>query len=81
MKILKEINVSEVKKILIIEDNESVSMYILDTNYGRIDLCFGAEKERFNFSDEELIEFSKEHFDLYYKDIEILEEYWENHDK
>lgn len=78
MKIIKEININKEQKILIIEDNDSISMYILDVNYKNIDFCFATEKNKFNFSDEDLIELAKDDFDLYYQDIEILEDYWNN---
>ena len=81
MKIVKEIDINKNQKILVIEDKETTSIYITDADYGSISLCFGIEKEKFNFSNEELIELVKEDFDRYYKDIEILEEYWNNHDE
>lgn len=81
MKILKEIILNDKQEILVIANKESTSMYILDSDYMRIEHCFGAEKDKFNFTNEELIELSKEYFEFYYKDIEILEEYWNNHDE
>lgn len=76
MKIVKEININKKQKILIIEDNENTSIYIMDIDYCFIALCFGVEKDKFNFSDERLIEIAKRHFDMYYKDIKIVEDYW-----
>ena len=81
MKIVKEIDINKNQKILVIEDKETTSIYITDIDYVSIALCFGTEKEKFNFSNEDLIELAKEDFDRYYKDIEILEEYWNNHDE
>lgn len=80
MKITKEIDISKVQKVLVIEDNENASIYIMDTNYCFIALCFGVEKDKFNFSDEKLIEIAKRHFGMYYKDIKIVEDYWSGQD-
>lgn len=81
MKILKEIILNDKQEILVLENKECTSMCILDSDYMRIEHCFGTEKDKFDFTDEELIEFSKEYFEFYYKDIEILEGYWNEHDE
>lgn len=81
MKIIKEIILNDKQEILVLENKESTSMCILDSDYMRIEHCFGCEKDKFDFTDEELIEFSKEYFEFYYKDIEILEGYWNEHDE
>lgn len=81
MKIIKEIILNDKQEILVLENKESTSMCILDSDYMRIEHCFGTEKDKFDFTDEELIEFSKEYFEFYYKDIEILEGYWNEHDE
>ena len=78
MRIIKEIDINKNQKILVIEDKETTSIYITDIDYGSISLCFGFEKDKFNFTDDELIDLSKKHFKAYYKDIEILEDYWNN---
>lgn len=80
MKIIKEIDINKNQKILVIEDKETTSIYITDVDYCFIALCFGVEKDKFNFSDERLIEIAKRHFELYYKDIKIVEDYWSEHD-
>lgn len=81
MKILKEIKLNDKQEILVLENKECTSMCILDSDYMRIEHCFGTEKDKFDFTDEELIEFSKEYFEFYYKDIEILEGYWNEYDE
>lgn len=81
MKILKELKINAKQRILVIDDEDKILMYILDNEYMHMDLCFGFEKDKFNFTDDELIDLSKKHFKAYYKDIEILEEYWNNHDE
>lgn len=78
MKIIKELKINTKQRIIVIEDEGTILMYILDNEYMAMDLCFGFEKEKFNFTDDELIELSKKHFKAYYKDIEILEDYWNN---
>ena len=80
MKIINEININNKQKILVIEDSENTSIYIMDVDYCFIALCFGVEKNQFNFSNERLIEIAKRHFELYYKDIKIVEDYWSEHD-
>lgn len=81
MKIINEIDINKNQKVLVIEDKETTSIYITDIDYGFIALCFGVEKAQFNFSDEKLIEIAKRHFDLYYEDIKIVEEYYNEHDE
>lgn len=81
MKILKEIILNDKQEILVIGDAKNTSMCILDTDYMRIEHCFGTEKHKFDFTDDELIELSKKYFEFYYKDIEILEGYWNEHDE
>ena len=80
MKIIKELNINKNQKVLVIADKESTSMYILDTDYMRIEHCFGTEKDKFDFTNEELIEIAKRHFKMYYKGIKIVEDYWSEHD-